>query len=101
MTILSRNYRPGEGDAEVDLVARDGEKIVFVEVKTRASSRFSDPERTIGTEKRKNIVMAAHTFATRAGVEWDKVRFDTLSIVLTAPPTISHQQDAWFERPRD
>lgn len=96
-TILARNYRPGGGDAEVDIVARDKNVIVFVEVKSRSSADFGTPDRAIDTEKQKHIVRAARTYATRAGIEWSEVRFDTVSIVFTSPPSIIHQQDAFFE----
>lgn len=96
--VVGRNYRPNEGDAEVDIVARYGEILVFVEVKTRASAEFGDPERAIDGEKQKRIVRAARTYATRAGIEWDRVRFDTISLVMTQPPSIIHQQDAFFSR---
>ncbi len=97
LTILSRNYRPGGGDAEIDIVARDGNITVFVEVKTRSSAEYGSPDRAIGSEKEKHILRAARAFATRAGIEWDEVRFDTISIVFTKPPSIVHQQDAFFE----
>lgn len=97
LTILSRNYRPGGGDAEVDIVARDGEILVFVEVKTRTSAEYGAPDRAIGVDKQKHILRAARAFATRAGIDWDRVRFDTVSIVFTKPPSIVHQQDAFFD----
>lgn len=97
LAILSRNYRPGGGDSEVDIVARDGDNIVFVEVKARRSAEYGSPERAIGSEKQKHIVRAARAFATRAGIEWSRVRFDTISIVFTKPPSLVHQQDAFFE----
>lgn len=94
--ILARNYRPSGGETEVDIVARDGETVVFVEVKARASAQYGSPDRAIGQEKQKNIMSAARTYATRAGIEWSRVRFDTVSVVFTAPPSIVHQQDAFF-----
>lgn len=97
MTILARNYRPGSGDAEVDIVARDNDVVVFVEVKSRTSEEFGSPDRAIDLEKQKHIVRAARAYATRAGLEWNQVRFDTVSIVFTKPPSIVHQQDAFFE----
>ena len=97
MTILARNYRPGGGESEVDIVARDGAVVVFVEVKSRRTADFGSPDRAIDSGKRKNIVRAARAFATRAGVDWNQVRFDTVSIVFTQPPSIVHQQDAFFE----
>jgi putative endonuclease len=97
LTVVARNYRPNEGDAEVDIVARDGDIIVFVEVKSRTSDRFASPERAIGIEKQKNIVRAARAYATRAGIPWNQVRFDTISIVFTNPPSLVHQRDSFFD----
>ena len=97
LTVLSRNYRPGGGEAEVDIVARDGDITVFVEVKTRASANFGSPDRAIGPQKQKNILRAARAFTTRAGIEWNQVRFDTISVVFTNPPSVVHQQDVFFE----
>jgi putative endonuclease len=94
--IVARNYRPSSGEAEVDIVARDNGTLVFVEVKSRASADFGSPERAIDTEKQKRIVRAARSYTTRAGVDWSQVRFDTVSIVFTNPPSIVHQQDAFF-----
>lgn len=96
LTILSRNYRPG-GDSEIDIVARDGETVVFVEVKSRTSAEYGSPDRAIDSEKRKHILRAARAFATRAGIEWNRVRFDTISIVFSKPPSIVHQEDAFFD----
>ena len=95
--VLARNYRPDGGNSEIDIVARDGGVLVFVEVKTRASAEFGSPDRAIGPEKQKNIVRAARAYATRAGIEWSEVRFDTISIVFTEPPSIMHQEDAFFD----
>ncbi len=97
LTILARNYRPSAGDTEVDIVARDGEVVVFVEVKSRTSADFGAPERAIDHEKQKHIVRAARAYATRADIEWNQVRFDTISIVFTKPPSICHQEDAFFD----
>lgn len=97
LTILARNYRPAGGESEVDIVARDGGVVVFVEVKSRTSAEFGSPDRAIDGEKQKHIVRAARAYSTRAGIQWNQVRFDTISIVFTKPPSILHQQDAFFE----
>ena len=96
-TILARNYRPGGGEAEVDIVARDGDIVVFVEVKSRRSSEFGAPDRAIDTTKQRNITRAARSYATKAGIPWNQVRFDTVSVVFTEPPSIIHHQDAFFD----
>jgi putative endonuclease len=96
-SVLSRNYRPGGGEPEVDIVAKDGLITVFVEVKSRASAEFGTPDRAIGDDKQHRIVRAARRYAARAGIEWSQIRFDTISIVFSKPPSIVHQQDAFFE----
>lgn len=95
--VVARNYRPGGGQTEVDLIARDRDTVVFVEVKSRATDEFGSPDRAIGAEKRKHIVRAARAYATRAGIEWSQVRFDVISIVFTNPPSLIHEKDAFFE----
>ena len=97
MTVLARNYRPGAGEAEVDIVARDGDILVFVEVKSRRSADHGSPDRQIDETKRRNITRAARSYATRAGIAWNQVRFDLVSVVFSEPPSIVHQQDAFFE----
>ncbi|MBV8549703.1 MAG: YraN family protein [Acidobacteriaceae bacterium] len=93
--VLARNYRPG-ADSEIDIVARDGEIVVFVEVKSRTSAEFGSPDRAIDPEKQRHIIRAAHSWATRAGIAWNQVRFDVISIVFTDPPAIHHHRDAFF-----
>jgi putative endonuclease len=93
--VVARNYKPG-ADSEIDIVARLGELLVFVEVKTRTSDEHSAPERAIDKEKESHILRAARAFTTRAGVDWAKVRFDIISIVMAEPPTITHYEDAFY-----
>ena len=95
--VVARNYRPAGGEVEADIVARLGETVVFVEVKSRASGDFGSPDRAIGSDKRKNILRAARAYATRAGIEWSQVRFDVISVVFTNPPSLTHLKDAFFE----
>jgi putative endonuclease len=92
--VVARNYKPGE-DSEVDIVARRGELLVFVEVKTRESDEHAAPERAVGDEKERHILRAARTFVTRSGIEWERIRFDIISIVMTRPPSIAHYEDAF------
>ena len=49
--IVARNYRLASGDAEADLIAWEGETLVVVEVKSRASAEYGPPDRAIGEEK--------------------------------------------------
>ncbi len=95
--VIARNYRPSGGETEIDIVARRNDLVIFVEVKTRSGAEHGSPDRAIGAEKQKNIARAARRYAARAGVAWNQVRFDTISIVMSAPRSLVHQQDAFFE----
>jgi putative endonuclease len=95
--VICRNYRTSGGDAEIDIVARDNGTLVFVEVKSRASAEFGAPERAIDPEKQQKIMRAAKSYVTRAGANWNEVRFDTVSVVFSRPPSIVHHQDVFFQ----
>ena len=94
-TIVSRNYRMRSGGGEIDLVAWHGRTLVFVEVKTRASEDFGAPESAVDAEKRANLRRASQDYVRRAGVDWDKTRFDIVSVVLAKPMRIDWMKDAF------
>src|ERR1700722_8295451 len=69
--IVARNYRPASGaPGEIDIIARRGPKLIFVEVKTRASNTISFPERAVDDKKRRTVIRAARDYARRADVPW-------------------------------
>ncbi len=82
-TVVARNYRPPSGHGEIDLVVWHREELVFVEVKTRDTADFGEPERAVDAEKRLHLIRAARDYARRAGVEWQNVRFDVVAIILS------------------
>jgi putative endonuclease len=94
-TIVARNYRMRSGGGEIDLVAWHSQKLVFVEVKTRASEDYGAPELAVDAEKRGNLRRASQDYARRAGVDWDKTRFDIVSVVLVKPMRINWMKDAF------
>ena len=93
--MVARNYRPG-ADSEIDIVARDGDALVFVEVKSRTTADFGSPDRAVDPEKQRHIVRAARAFIARSGDDWSRVRFDVVSVVFSDPPAIAHHRDAFF-----
>lgn len=97
---MARNYRLSTGEAEADLIAWEGDTLVFVEVKTRETADFGPPERAIGEDKRQHLVKIARAYSRKSGAPWDKVRFDVIGIVMTEPPTIEHVRDALPARRR-
>ena len=94
-TVVARNYRTLSGSGEIDLVAWDGRKLAFVEVKTRGSREFGPPESAVDAEKRERVQQAARDYARRAEIPWRDTRFDIVSIVLDSPPRIEWLRDAF------
>jgi putative endonuclease len=64
---------------EVDIIARDGEFLVVVEVKTRRNADFGEPEVFVKKEKQKKVIRAAHEYVKLFGVE-EEVRFDIIAV---------------------
>jgi putative endonuclease len=98
--VVARNYRLPSGDAEADLIAWDGEMLVFVEVKSRETADFGPPERAIGEEKRKHMLRIAREYSRKTGTEWDRIRFDVVSVVMTKPPVIELYRERLSTRSR-
>jgi putative endonuclease len=94
-TILARNFRCRAG--EVDIVARDGEATVFVEVKERSSSGHGAGYEAVTRSKRRRIVRAAVLFAASRGLSEAPLRFDVVSIDRDASnePRIRHDRGAF------
>ena len=79
-TIVERNYRMRIG--EIDIIARDGEYLVFVEVKTRRSSRFGSPFEAIDFRKQQQVSKVALAFMTQQRCGEVPVRFDVIAVHL-------------------
>ena len=94
-TVVARNYRTLSGSGEIDLVAWDGRKLAFIEVKTRGGREFGPPESAVDAEKRERVRQAARDYARRAEIPWWDTRFDIVSIVLDSPPRIEWLRDAF------
>lgn len=92
--ILVRNYRTKLG--EIDLIARDGETLAFIEVKARRSSRYGNPKYAVNRWKQKKISMAALTYLKSTKQMGVKARFDVLAILSpTQPPEIELIRNAF------
>lgn len=95
MVVLDRNWRCRDG--ELDLVARDGDEIVFVEVKTRSGTGFGLPAEAVTNQKAHRIRRLAGQWLAEHVEGWAGVRFDVVGIVLphSGPATIEHYAGAF------
>lgn len=96
--IVARNYRFGR--REVDLVARRGDVVAFVEVKTRAGDGYGAPQEAITALKRREVEAVAAQFVDRHRLQGLSVRFDAVAIVVRRrvgrpEVAIEHVEDAW------
>lgn len=79
MKVVGRNVRSGGG--EIDLVVRDGDTIVFVEVRYRESGAFGPPEESVGVPKRLRVARAARSYLSEIGPsDWREARFDVVAV---------------------
>jgi putative endonuclease len=76
--ILEKNYRTRLG--EIDIIARDGDTIVFIEVKARTSDHFGNPKWAVTPRKQRRISMAALQYLKATKQSDAKARFDVVSI---------------------
>src|SRR5690554_657698 len=75
--ILNENWR--NSNQEVDLIVFKNETLVFVEVKTRTSKEFGNPENAVTDKKQKQIIKAAEAYIQTAEIEFKRLRFDVVS----------------------
>lgn len=83
-TVIQANYRCREG--EIDLIAEDGEWLVFVEVKTRRGYAFGEPCEAVDARKRSKIIAAAQKYLLNNTIE-SAVRFDVIEVVCRSEGT--------------
>ncbi|MBN1780669.1 YraN family protein [bacterium] len=93
--IVVRNYRINRG--EIDIIARDKNTLVFVEVKTGSSDRFGSPELWVDRRKQVQIGRLAVAYCTKNHIEDTDCRFDVVAVTLDGQePGIEHFKDAFW-----
>lgn len=88
--VLAHRWRVGR--TEIDIVARRGVLVVFVEVKARRGDSFGHPFEAVTSEKRREIVRAARAWIDRFGQPADIYRFDCIGITQGV---LEHLEDAF------
>lgn len=94
MLVLDRNWRPrGAGiRGELDIVAREGDELVVVEVKTRRSIAYGTPAESITRRKIRALRSLALAWLDHRSIHAPNIRFDVISIVIppAGQPVIEH-----------
>jgi len=94
--ILHRQHTSRLG--EIDLVARDGDQIVFVEVKTRKSNAAGDPVEAVTHAKQRKLTQVALAYLKRYNLLESAARFDVIAILWPeqgGKPVITHYKNAF------
>jgi len=93
--ILERNWRYRR--AEIDIIAKEGDVLLFVEVKTRSDVYFGRPESFVSQRKRDLMADASAVYMEEIGHDWE-IRFDIIAIIVhnEMHHSIDHIKDAFF-----
>lgn len=93
--ILETNWRFSK--AEIDIIAKQDEVLVFIEVKTRSYETFGEPEAFVSEQKETLMLDAAQVYMLQINHDWE-IRFDIIGITLRKgyPSKIRHYEDAFF-----
>lgn len=93
-TIIERRYRTRFG--EIDIVANDHGTVVFVEVKTKTDSTFSDPVESVTKQKQRRVISMAEQYVGCHRLDNTPCRFDVVTVDASATPSaITHYKDAF------
>jgi putative endonuclease len=91
--ILETNWR--FKNLEADIIAKISKILVIVEVKTRKSNYFGEPETFVNRQKQKNLIKAANEYILRNGLDLE-VRFDIVSVIMNDSTSVKHIEDAFY-----
>ena len=93
-TILERNWRSGRD--EIDIIATDSDLLVIVEVKTRTSAWFGEPETAVTVAKQRSLLRAAEAYILEKNYRGE-TRFDVVGILFDKQQiSLNHIKDAFL-----
>ncbi len=92
--ILETNWHFGKN--EIDIIARDGEFLVIVEVKTRRTANFGEPEEFVTRAKQRSLIKAANGYIEKHDIDLE-TRFDIVSVLYHGNSyTVKQIKDAFY-----
>lgn len=81
---------------EVDIIAQDKNDIVFVEVKTRSTDFFGQPEEAVTPSKQKHLIEGANYYIEKNEIDLN-CRFDVVAVIINSKgETVNHIKDAFY-----
>lgn len=78
--IICRNFLSRNG--EIDIIAKDKDEYVFIEVKTRMSKKYGNPVEAVNYNKRKHILSSAKYYIFKNSLENKNIRFDIIEVYI-------------------
>ena len=96
---VGRNRRGAIINAEIDLIAYDGDTLCFIEVKSRSSDWFAPPQVNVDLRKRRQITRAARVYRQMIGIKDQPYRYDVVTIILAdnSSPQIELLRNFWTD----
>ena len=96
---VGRNRRGAIINAEIDLIAYDGDTLCFIEVKSRSSDWFAPPQVNVDLRKRRQITRAARVYRQMLGIKDQPYRYDVVTIILAdnSSPQIELLRNFWTD----
>jgi putative endonuclease len=97
---VGRNRRGAVINAEIDLVAYDGDTLCFIEVKSRSSDWFAPPQANVDLRKRRQITRAARGYRQMLGIEDQPHRYDVVTVIIgdDETPRIELLRNFWSDQ---
>lgn len=95
--IIEKNFRSKLG--EIDIIAKDKNEIVFVEVKTRGQKIFGTPAEAVTKKKKNHIYNVAEYYMWKKNIENVFCRIDVIEIYMNKSISINHIKNAVLEKP--
>jgi putative endonuclease len=94
-SLIETNYRCPRG--EIDIIAQEGECIVFTEVRTKTGNGFGTPEESVTSAKKKHLIESAYTYLEEKDKQQADWRIDFIAVELdrnNKPSRIEHYKNA-------
>ena len=96
---VGRNRRGAIINAEIDLIAYEGDTLCFIEVKSRSSDSFAPPQVNVDLRKRRQITRAARAYRRMLGIEDQPYRYDVVTVILAdnSTPQLELLRNYWTD----